>query len=376
MKFINLERQHALLKKEINKRIDTVYDHGIFIMGPEVYELESQLASFVGVKHCISCGNGTDALQLALMSLGIGPGDGVITTAFSFFATAEAIALVGAKPIFVDIDLDTYNIATTSISRVLDKINKDGDIKCKAIIPVDMFGLPANYEGIRAIADKYSLKIIEDGAQGFGGQIGNERACSFGDISTTSFFPAKPLGGYGDGGALFTNSDEIADTLRSLTQHGKGKHKYSNERIGMNSRLDTMQAAILLEKLKLFENELVVRNEIAANYLNRITDDFYIKPKVPDGMRSSWAQFTLYVNEEKRSSIISLLSNKNIPTSIYYPTPLHKQPPFINNKIYSDLENSERASKSVFSIPMSPYLLEEEQRKVVETLNSIAYENL
>ena len=252
MEFIDLKSQLAHMRTKIDARIKKVLDHGQFIMGPEVFELEEKLADYVGVKHCISCANGTDALQLSLMALGVGKGDIVFTTAFSFFATAEVIPLVGATPYFVDIDIDTYNLCPKSLESAILAARESQKGTPRAVIAVDMFGLPANYLKIQKVCDKYDLKLIEDSAQGFGGVINGEKAGSFGSLATTSFFPAKPLGCFGDGGAIFTNDDALADICQSLRVHGKGKHKYHNARIGLNSRLDTLQAAVLLEKLAHF----------------------------------------------------------------------------------------------------------------------------
>ena len=252
MQFIDLAAQYTHLKDKIDKRIKTVLDHGKYIMGPEVFELEEKLAEYVGVKHAITCANGTDALQLSLMALDIKKDDAVFCPTFTFFATAEAIAFCQATPVFVDSDAETYNICPENLELQIKKIIKEGKLKPKAILAVDLFGLPANYPELEKIAKKYDLKLIEDAAQGFGGEINGKRAGSFGDLATTSFFPAKPLGCYGDGGAIFTDNDEYAGLLRSYRVHGKGKDKYDNVRIGMNSRLDTIQAAILLEKLAEF----------------------------------------------------------------------------------------------------------------------------
>lgn len=266
MKFIDLESQYIYLKDSINKRIQDVLNHGIYIMGPEVKELEEKLAEYVGVKHVVTCANGTDALTLAMIALEIKEGDAIFCPTFTFFATAEVIAYEGATPVFVDSDEATFNICPENLELQIKKVIAEGKLKPKAIIAVDLFGLPADYPKIKKIADKYGLKLIEDAAQGFGGEINGKRAGSFGDIGTTSFFPAKPLGCYGDGGAIFTDNDEYAHLLRSLRIHGKGLDKYDNVRIGMNSRLDTIQAAILLEKLEIFPTELKARNQAASYY--------------------------------------------------------------------------------------------------------------
>ncbi len=347
MEFIDLKSQYLSIKEAINQRIQTVLHHGQYINGPEVSELEEALCNYTKAKHCITCGNGTDALQLALMAYDIGPGDAVFTTSFSFFATAEAIGLLGATPVFVDIDPNTYNICPNSLSNTL--LNYNGNATPRAIITVDLFGLPADYPAIKPIADEFGLKMIEDAAQGMGGKIGDDYAGTFGDISTTSFFPAKPLGCYGDGGALFTPHEDIADKLRSLKNHGKGTHKYEHIRIGMNSRLDTIQAAVLIEKLKILESEIEKRNNIAALYSQRLSDVAQI-PTVPENYRSSWAQFTLGVHN--RDKLQEELAKARIPSQVYYPAPLHRQTAMQSNQI---LVRSERASQTAISLPITAY---------------------
>ncbi len=352
--FIDLAAQYQHLKKRIDKRIQTVLDHGQYIMGPEVFEFEKQLAEYVGVKHAITCANGTDALSLALMTVGIKEGDAVFCPTFTFFATAETIAYKNATPVFVDSDESTFNICPYDLEKRIEAVIKEGKLKPKAIITVDLFGLPANYPEIQKIADKYNLLVIEDAAQGFGGEINGRKACSFGDISTTSFFPAKPLGCYGDGGALFTDNDSYAELIRSYRVHGKGEDKYDNVRIGMNSRLDTIQAAILIEKLIEFPKELEKRNFI-AQYYQRALSTHYQTPKVPNGYTSSWAQYTVLTSDRK--STMENYKNKNIPTAIYYNTCMHQQTAFkyLN---YSDSEYpvASKLSKQVFSLPMHPYI--------------------
>lgn len=354
MKFIDLEAQYKHLKDKIDSRIQKVLDHGIYIMGPEVQELEQNLSEYVGVKHTVSCANGTDALTLALMVLDIKPGDAVFCPTFTFFSTAETIAFEGATPVFVDSDKDTFNICPTDLVKRIEAVVAEGKLKPKAIISVDLFGLPSNYPALRKIADKYDLKIIEDAAQGFGGEINGQRAGSFGDIATTSFFPAKPLGCYGDGGALFTDNDEYADLLRSYRVHGKGKDKYDNVRIGMNSRLDTIQAAILIEKLEAFPQELINRNKAAEKYTARLKDK-YKTPIVPEGYLSSWAQYTLVAND--RDAEMAEYKAKGIPTMIYYRTCMHEQSAFsyLGYKL-GDFPIAELHSRTVFSLPMHPYL--------------------
>ncbi|PKM19380.1 MAG: aminotransferase DegT [Gammaproteobacteria bacterium HGW-Gammaproteobacteria-15] len=354
MQFIDLSAQYQHLKQRIDKRIQAVLDHGHYIMGPEVDELEQKLAEYVGVKHCISCANGTDALQLAMMVLDIKPGDAVFCPTFTFFATAEVIAYAGATPVFVDSDARTFNICPQDLERRIQTVIAQGKLTPRAIIAVDLFGLPANYPELEQLATKYNLKLIEDAAQGFGGEINGKRAGSFGDIATTSFFPAKPLGCYGDGGAIFTNNDDYAALFRSYRVHGKGKDKYDNVRIGINSRLDTIQAAILLEKLAEFPTELIARNNAAAHY-NETLSGSYITPYVPQGYVSSWAQYTLI--SENRDAEMAKYKEKGIPTMIYYGTCMHQQTAF-KYLGHSDEEypTASKLANSVFSLPMHPYL--------------------
>ncbi len=354
MQFIDLAAQYQHLKSKIDKRIQTVLDHGHYIMGPEVHELEDQLASYVGVKHAITCANGTDALTLAMMVLGIKQGDAVFCPTFTFFATAEVIAFEGATPVFVDSDEATFNICPIDLEKRIQATIAEGKLTPKAIIAVDLFGLPANYPEIQKIADKYNLKLVEDAAQGFGGSIDGRRAGSFGDIATTSFFPAKPLGCYGDGGAVFTNNDEYAELLKSYRVHGKGKDKYDNVRIGMNSRLDTIQAAILLEKLAEFPTELINRNKAAADYEEQLASK-YKTPQVPAGYVSSWAQYTLV--SDSRDVEMAKYKEQGIPTMVYYGTCMHEQSAFSHLGYKAgDFQVAEKLAKSVFSLPMHGYL--------------------
>ena len=354
MQFIDLAAQYQYLKAKIDTRIQRVLDHGQYIMGPEVGELEEQLANYVGVKHAITCANGTDALTLAMMVLDVKQGDAMFCPTFTFFATAETIAFQHATPILVDSDAATFNLCPVDLERRIIKVISEGKLKPKAIVAVDLFGLPADYPAIVAIAKKYGLKIIEDAAQGFGGEIDGQRAGSFGDIATTSFFPAKPLGCYGDGGAIFTNNDDYAALLRSYRVHGKGSDKYDNVRIGMNSRLDTIQAAILLEKLAAFPDELRQRNRAAKNYETALAGR-YQTPVTPVGYLSSWAQYTLV--DENRDAIMADYKTKGVPTVIYYGTCMHQQTAF-KDLGYSDTEFpvASRLARQVFSLPMHGYL--------------------
>lgn len=369
MEFIDLKAQYSRLRTRINERIHSVLESGAYIMGSEVSELENQLSAYAGVKHCITCANGTDALQLALMARGVGPGDAVFTTPFTFFATAEVIALVGATPVFVDIDELTYNICPRQLEDAIEHCIKEGRLVPKAIIAVDLFGLPADYPALTLLAEKYRLTLIEDAAQGFGGRIGGKMAGSFGDVATTSFFPAKPLGCYGDGGAVFTNDDSMAELIRSLRVHGKGVDKYDNVRIGINSRLDTIQAAILLEKLAVFEEEVTLRNEVASRYHLALEDSFFV-PHVPRGSLSSWAQYTVRPKIGDREQFMSALKAAGIPSAIYYAKSLHRQIAF------SDLGDismpvAEKVEAQVFSLPMHPYLSAKDSEKVITTLLAV-----
>ena len=358
MEFIDLKKQYSVLKKDINKNIKTVLDNGNYIMGEEVKTLEKELAEYVGTKYCATCANGTDALSIALMCYNVKPGDCVFVPSFTFFSTAEVVSLLGATPIFVDSMERTFNIDPEKLEKAIIKVESEKKLRPRGIIAVDLFGLPADYKLIKKIATKHQTFLIEDGAQGFGGSIDDKKACSFGDISTTSFFPAKPLGCYGDGGAIFTDSKELYDLILSLRIHGKGKFKYDNIRIGMNSRLDTIQAAILLAKLKAFKDyELDNRNKFAYIYTEKLKN--YVKiPLIEHNYISSYAQYTLiFDNEKQRDFLQKYLNDRNIPTMIYYPKPLHKQAVYKNYDFnLDDLKVSENLSKCVLSLPMHPYL--------------------
>ena len=363
MQFRDLAKQYQQLKADIDSAMLDVAANAHYIMGPQVKELEHDLADYVGVKHCITCANGTDALTLALKAWGIGRGDAVFVPDFTFFASAEVVALEGATPIFVDVDSTTYNIDAVSLERAIEKTIAGGELRPRVIVAVDLFGLPANYPLVRAIARKYGLYILEDGAQGFGGSIDGRKACSFGDISTTSFFPAKPLGCYGDGGAVFTDNDEWASLLESYRVHGKGTDKYDNVRIGMNSRLDTMQAAILQVKLRAFNDEVARVNAAAASY-TRLLASHVQTPIIPDGFGSSWAQYTIQLpSQQQRDALQQSLRSAGIPTMVYYPKTMHAQTAFSDGQHdtlgtalgYADYE-SNRLCQTVLSLPMHPYI--------------------
>lgn len=362
MQFRDLKAQYQALKPEIDAQIAAVIDSSAFILGKPVTELENKLAEYVGRKHCVGCGNGTDALKLALMIWGIGPGDAVFTSDFTFFASAGTSSILGATPVFVDIDLDTFNISPDALEAQLQRVIAEGKLTPKAIIPVDLFGLPADYDRILPIAAKYGLKVLEDGAQGFGGSIRGKRVCSFGDLCTTSFFPAKPLGCYGDGGAVFTDDDEVDARLRSLRAQGKSPvDKYDNREIGMNSRLDTLQAAILLPKLKAFvDYELNAVNRVAGWYTERLRGR-YMTPVVPEGFYSSWAQYTILLEDrEARDAMQKRLKEKGIPSMVYYPRGLHQQEAYKWMKLPDEwYPNTMEATKRVLSLPLHPYMTEE-----------------
>lgn len=378
MQFRDLKRQYNILKEPINKAVTEVMSSGAFVMGSKVEELEQSLAEYVGVKHCVSCANGTDSLYLALRALNIGEDDIVFVPDFTFFATAEAVSRVGAQPVFVDVDPNTFNISPEKLEEEISLWEETGDgcQDLKAIITVDLFGQPADYIKIQEIAKRHGLVVIEDAAQGFGSRIGEQKACSFGTIGCTSFFPAKPLGCYGDGGALFTNDDSLANTCRSLRQHGKGASKYSNERIGLNSRLDAIQAAILQVKLSVFDQEIVAVNHIAELYSKLLDDSLITIPLVQEGFHSSWAQYTIILPDEiNREDLQTKLQEKEIPTQIYYPTPLHLLPAYHKYATWYKCPNSLSLCQHVLSLPIHPYLTEEEVNIVAETINKIIRSN-
>ena len=376
MQFRDLKKQYEVLKPEIDKAIADVITSSRFISGPQVKELEEQLAEYVGVKHCITCANGTDAIMLAMMAWGIGNGDAVFVPDFTFFSSGECPAIVGATPIFVDVDSRTFNLDPDKLEATIKTVIEEGQCTPKAVVAVDLFGLPADYPRIKAICEKYGLLLLEDGAQGFGGSINGKMACSFGDIATTSFFPAKPLGCYGDGGAIFTDNDEWAAILRSLVVHGKsGNDKYNNIRIGMNSRLDTLQAAILLPKLKAFkEYEVDAVNKAAEKYTELLADSGLTTPYVPEGYVSSWAQYTVQLPERiDRAKLIEYPKSKGIPSMVYYAKPMHQQGAFEGTRsAVADCSVTDNLCKTVLSLPMHPYLTEDEIQTVVNAiLNSL-----
>ncbi|MFR9193077.1 MAG: DegT/DnrJ/EryC1/StrS family aminotransferase [Anaerovoracaceae bacterium] len=370
MQFRDLKKQYQVLKKDIDQAMVKVATDCNFISGAQVAGLEKELAEYVGAKHCVTCANGTDALSIAMMTWGIGPGDAVFVPDFTFFSSGEIVSHCGATPVFVDVDEDTYNISPESLETAVEKVLRDGKLKPRAVVAVDLFGLPAAFGQIRSAAEKYGLLILEDGAQGFGGAIDGRKACSFGDIATTSFFPAKPLGCYGDGGALFTDNDDLADIMRSIRVHGKGAMKYDNIRIGLNSRLDTIQAAVLSVKLRAFrEYELNDVNRAAERYTELLSDKVKT-PAIPGGYYSSWAQYTIQLPDRKtRDRIQAGMKEAGIPTMVYYPKPMHKQLAFGLEDDYGfDCSVTERLCDMVLSLPMHPYLTEEDIKEVADRL--------
>lgn len=371
MEFRDLHRQYETLKPAIDQAVLSTVAEGRYIMGPAVRELEKQLSAYVGVAHCLTCANGTDALTLALKAWGIGPGDAVFVPDFTFFSSAEVVSLEGATPVLVDVDPSTYNIDPDRLEQAIEAVMAEGRLAPKVIVAVDLFGLPANYPALRAIADRYHLWILEDGAQGFGGAIQGQRACSFGDISTTSFFPAKPLGCYGDGGAVFTDNDQWAALIASYRVHGKGTDKYDNVRVGMNSRLDTLQAAVLQVKLRAFQEQEWMRvNAVAASYTAQL--QAYVRtPFVPEGYSSSWAQYTIQLPDRAvRDALQRRLKEAGVPSMVYYPKPMHAQSVFSGPQgaVAMDCPCASVLPDRVLSLPMHPYLTEEEVMRVCEII--------
>tara|TARA_X000000368_G_scaffold414712_1_gene405061 strand:- start:1920 stop:3026 length:1107 start_codon:yes stop_codon:yes gene_type:complete len=357
MEFLDLKTQQKRIRKPLEKRINKILDHGAYIMGPEVFELEEKLADYCGVKHAISCSSGTDALLIPLMAWGIGPGDAVFTTPFTYVATAEVISILGATPVFVDVYESTYNIDCEKLETEINKVISEGKLKPKAIIPVDLFGLPARYRLIDKIAKKYNLKVIEDAAQSFGGSILDKKVGSFGDVAATSFYPAKPLGCYGDGGAIFTNNNDFAEQCRAIRIHGTKNDKYNSEMIGLNGRLDSIQAAVLLEKLSIFDEELEMRNNVDSYYRKYLNNAQYH----PKNYKSAHALFSITLGTKiQRDTLVDKLRAKDIPSVIYYKYPIHLMNAFkYLNYSNGSLPVSENLSKTIVSLPMHPYLEED-----------------
>jgi UDP-2-acetamido-2-deoxy-ribo-hexuluronate aminotransferase len=384
MQFIDLNFQQQRVRERIEANVKAVLDHGQYIMGPEVKELEERLAGYVGVKHAVACSSGTDALLMALMAHKVGPGDAIFTTPFTFIATAEVISLLGAIPVFVDIDSKTYNMAPDQLEQAILAV-KDNDpskhpiprwnsssgatrpgLIPRGIIAVDLYGLPSDYEQINAIARKHGMFVIEDAAQSFGAEFRGVKAGALAHIGCTSFFPAKPLGCYGDGGMCFTDDQEMAEIMRSISLHGKGHHKYANVRIGINGRLDTIQAAILLAKFDIFDEEIELRQTVAQSYTRLLSASSFTTPYVPEGYRSAWAQYSVMAKDEaQRSEAQSRLKDAGIPTAVYYPMSLHQQKAFESlNYETGDFPASEDCACRIFSLPMHPYLKEDDLRLI------------
>lgn len=361
MQFIDLKAQYRRIEADVNQRIQAVLEHGQYILGPEVAELEQKLAAYVGAKHCIGVSDGTTALQIALMALGIGPGDEVITTPFTFIATGEMIALVGAKPVFVDIDPLTYNIDPALIEAAITP-------RTKAIMPVSLYGQCADFDAINAIAARHGIAVIEDAAQSFGATYKGRRSCGQTTIACTSFFPSKPLGGYGDGGACFTSDDALAKAMKEIRVHGQDR-RYHHPRIGLNGRLDTLQAAILLAKFAIFADEVAARVKVAERYSRELAGLARV-PHIPHGDVSVYAQYTVEVDE--RDQIIKALAEAGVPTAVHYPIPLHLQPAFSGlNAGLGSYPHAEKAASRVLSLPMHPYMEQKEQDAVISTLKAV-----
>lgn len=373
MEFRDLKKQYHVLKPQMDAAIGQVLQNCNFISGNPVAELEKELAAYVGVKHCVTCGNGTDALSLVMMAWEIGEGDAVFVPAFTFFASGEVVAFEGGTPVFVDVEERTFNLDPDKLEEAICKVEQEGKLRPRAVIAVDLFGQTADYRRIEEICKKHNLLLLEDGAQGFGGTIDGRRACSFGDAGATSFFPAKPLGCYGDGGAVFTNDDNLAELLRSLRVHGKSpSSKYDNIRIGINSRLDTIQAAVLQVKFAAFQQHELEDVNRAASLYTQYLGDVLKTPVVPEGFTSSWAQYTLILeSSEQRDQLQRALKEQGIPTMIYYPKPMHLQAAFADLGYQKgDFPVAERLCAQVLSLPMHPYLEEEDIRFVCNAIRS------
>ena len=366
MQFIDLGAQRERIGDRLKAAIDRVVEDGRYILGPQVAEFEAKLAAYVGVKHCIACANGTDALLLPLYASGIGPGDAVFVPSFTFAATAEVVALAKAEPVFVDVDPDTYNIDIDSLEAAIAMIKAEGRLKPRAIIPVDLFGLGADYDAIMSIAERENLLVIEDAAQSIGGSVDGRMCGSFGHVGGTSFYPAKPLGCYGDGGAMFTDDDEMAALLRSYAFHGKGETQYDNIHVGLNSRLDTLQAAILIEKLAILEDEMIARQKVAQRYSEGLRGVVKV-PHIPSGNRSAWAQYAIETPE--RDALKAHLQAEGIPSVIYYVKPLHQQVAYRDYpRTPGGLPVSEELPSRILCLPMHPYLGEADQDRIIAAI--------
>lgn len=367
MQFIDLKAQQERIREGLERRILNVLDHGRFILGPEVFELEEKLAQYVGVKHCISCSSGTDALLMPLMALEVGPGDAVFVPSFTFVASAEVIVLLGATPVFVDIDPRTFNIDPRALEATIEAfLSQSEGARARGIIAVNLFGQPADYEEINDIASRYGLFVIEDAAQSFGAEYRGKKSGALAPIAATSFFPAKPLGCYGDGGAVFCSDDDLAEKLCSIRQHGQGTNKYDNVRVGINGRFDTLQAAVLLEKLAIFDEERKLRNEVAGRYAQGLAGKVTV-PEVRSDRSSVWAQYS--VLSDAREDCLSRLKTAGIPAAIYYPKPLHLQEAYAcADSLRGALQVTEDIAQRIFSLPMHPYLSEEDQARIIQSI--------
>lgn len=360
MDFIDLKAQYQRLKADIDAGIARVLAHGQYILGPEVAELEEKLAAYVGAKHCISVANGTDALQIAQMAFGIGPGDEVITPGFTYIATAETVAVLGAKPVYVDIDPRTYNLDPAKLEAAITP-------RTKAIIPVSLYGQCADFDAINAIAAKHGIPVIEDAAQSFGATYKGRKSCNLTTVACTSFFPSKPLGCYGDGGAIFTNDDELAVVLRQIARHGQDR-RYHHIRVGVNSRLDTLQAAVLLPKLAILDEEIVARQQVAARYAELLADAPVVTPYVESHNNSVYGQYTVRVND--REQVQAQLKTAGVPTAVHYPIPLNKQPAVADAGV--NLPEGDAAAEQVISLPMHPYLAVDDQQRIISVLSAVS----
>ena len=367
--FIDVAAQRRRLQPTVDEAIARVVSHCQFILGPEVTQFEDALAAFCGARYAVSCGSGTDALLLVLMAKGVGPGDAVVCPSFTFCATAEVVALVGATPVLADVDADTFNLDATSLERAIGAAKRLG-LKPKMVIPVDLFGLPADYRTISAIANAEGLYVLDDAAQGFGAKYEGRAIGTLAPATATSFFPAKPLGCYGDGGAVLTDDADLVKALKSLRVHGEGAERYDYTRIGMTSRLDTIQAAVLIEKLKIFADEIEARNRAASRYADGL-DDVAIVPRIPDGMTSVWAQYTLRLKPGVRDGLAAALKTQGIPTAIYYPRPVHRQAAYRHFPVADGgLPVSDRLAEEVISLPMHAYLDEPTQDRIINAVRN------
>lgn len=374
MQFVDLHRQFSNIETEMRARMEAVLAHKQFIMGPEVTELEKRLCEYTNAKYALTCSSGTDALVIALMALGVKHTDAVFVPSFTFFATAEAVSLAGATPVFVDSDPETMNLSPDALEIAVKRTHAEGWLKPRGVVPVDLFGLPADYARIREIARKHELFILEDAAQSFGAKYEGVSACSLGDVAATSFFPAKPLGCYGDGGAIFTDDDALAARMISLREHGKGADRYDNARVGLNGRLDTLQAAVLLAKLDILDSELEARRRIAQTYTQALSGVLHT-PGEPEGSNCCWAQYTLRARDvHQRDAIVSSLRQQGIPVMIYYPVPVHLSGAYAHLEYAKgDLPVCEKLSETVLSIPMHPYLTPEEVEMICDAVLEAAH---